>query len=229
MKNNFIEHLFLATFFLLYSASSISAQEFEEPSREDLNPQVIAQITTMTERYSKHRKKTTDIYKAHGYDSKQMLDNETLIYEDDLKNRAIAKKVFKKHGYPGISMVGKEKSHEFWVIVQNCNMDVDFQLAVLKVTDKLIYRGEADAHDYAYLSDRVRINLGQKQIYGTQVEFNKAKNSYEPFELNKPEEVDARRQELNLESMAKYIDKMNKKYEGTLKRKPRTRRYIKKP
>ncbi len=229
MKNNFIQPFFLAAFFLFCIVSPVSAQEVEERSREDLNPQVIAEITTMTTRYSKHRKKTTDIYKKHGYESKQMIDNESLIYNDDLVNRAKAKKIFNKYGYPTISMVGKEKAHEFWVIVQNCNMDVDFQLAVLKVTDKLIHTGEADAHDYAYLSDRVRINLGQKQIYGTQVEFNKAKNSYEPFELNNPKEVDKRRKELNLESMAEYIKKMNKKYEGTLKRKPRTRRYIKKP
>jgi len=227
MKNKLIPFTLLVALLLL--GSPLFAQEEGEESTADRIPEVINQITEMTERYNLHRKKTSDIYKKYGYDSKQMIANETLIYEDDLQNRAIAKAIFKKYGYPTFKMVGKEKAHEYWVIVQNCNMDVDFQLDVLKVTDKLIRINQVDPHDHAYLSDRVRINLGQKQIYGTQVEFNQSKKTYEPFELNDPVKVDERRKELNLESMAAYIQKMNDKYEGTLKRKPKSRRYIKKP
>jgi hypothetical protein len=196
---------------------------------EDRNPRLMAEITEMTERYNKYRIKATLIYKEHGYDSKQMLENEQLIGQADEENRIAAKAIFEKYGYPSFKLVGKEKSHEYWIIVLNCDTDVDFQLAVLKIMDSLILKEDADANDYAYLSDRVRINLGMKQVYGTQLHFNESRQSYEPYELNMPEEVDKRRAELQLGTLADYIQVVNKKSEGTLKRNQESRRYVVKP
>ena len=228
MKKTFIYFLgFLLTFVGL--TDSAVAQQQERGRTDELNPQLIAQIDQLTKRHHSHRKQTSDVYKKYGFESRQMIELEELIREDDLQNRNAAKAIFEKYSYPTISMVGAEKAHEYWVIVQNCDMDVDFQLAVLKITDKLIHKGEADPKDHAYLSDRVRINLGMKQKYGTQVEYNESKKTYEPYEMDNPEDVDARRKEMNLEPMANYIKKRNQKYDGSIKRKSKSRRLVRKP
>ncbi|MFK7809249.1 MAG: DUF6624 domain-containing protein [Saprospiraceae bacterium] len=228
MKKTFIQLLLCTLAFISLSTNAFS-QEQERGRSEDFNPQLVTQIGELTKRHQSHRKLSSELFRKHGLESKKMTQNDELIREDDRGNRNAAKAIFEKHGYPTISTVGAEKSHEFWVIVQNCDMDVDFQLAVLKVTDKLIHKGEADPKDHAYLSDRVRINLGMKQMYGTQVAFNESKNTYEPYEMNKPEEVDARRKEMNLEPLATYIQKRNKKYDGSIKRKSKSRRLVRKP
>jgi hypothetical protein len=232
MKKELIRSLFFNVLLFISFPMVLSAQQKEvsdNDNLEDLNPQLMEKISELTEGYNKYRSKATLIYNEYGYDSKQMLENEQLMAQTDEENRIAAKAIFEEYGFPSFKLVGKEKSHEYWIIVLNCDADVDFQLAVLKVMDKLIQKDDADANDYAYLSDRVRINLGMKQVYGTQLRFNETSQSYEPYELNMPEEVDQRRAELKLITLANYIQIVNKKSEGTLKRKQESRRYVVKP
>jgi hypothetical protein len=232
MEKKLLRFIGFYVLLLICFPMTLSAQEQEVSVQEDLedrNPQLMAKIAKLTERHNKYRLKATLIYKEHGYDSKQMVENEQLIAQADAENQIAAKAIFEEYGYPSFKLVGKEKSHEFWTIVLNSDADVDFQLAVLKVMDRLIHKGDADANDYAYLSDRVRINLGMKQIYGTQLQYNETNQSYEPYELNMPEEVDKRRAELQMGTLADYIQTVKKKSEGTLKRKQESRRYVLKP
>lgn len=247
MKKELIQLTFLIITFFFCFPQMIQAQQIEKDEVEEgeevqqatskkktitarrMDAKVVEDIAIMTNLFNKHRSKTSQIYVEHGYDSEKMIENERRIAETDLKNRKIAKAIYKEHGYPTISMVGAEKAHEFWVVVQNCNFDTDFQLAVLKDMDRLILEDEADRRDYAYLSDRVRINLGMKQVYGTQLRYNEATKSYEPFELNNPTELEERRKEMNLEKMEVYVQTMNDNYQGTPKRKARSKRSLGKP
>jgi hypothetical protein len=68
----------------------------------------------------------------------------------------------------GYSLVGESGSSRFWAIVQHCDDDVPFQQKVLLLMKKEVDRKNASGRNYAYLKDRVLINLKQKQLYGTQ-------------------------------------------------------------
>ena len=62
--------------------------------------------------------------------------------------------------------------------------------------------GEADPVDFAYLTDRVRINAGRPQLYGTQLELVDGRRRPRPIE--RPDTVDRRREALGMRSLRAY-------------------------
>ena len=62
--------------------------------------------------------------------------------------------------------------------------------------------GDADPIDFAYLTDRVRINDGRPQLYGTQFELVDERRRPRPIE--NPETVDERREALGMRSLRAY-------------------------
>ncbi len=119
------------------------------------------------------------------------------------------KSYFKEYGYPTIDANGKKISHTFWLLVQHCDHDTDFQKAVLKAMKKELKDENVDKIDYAYLYDRVQVNIGKKQLYGTQVGYDE---NYKPYikKLKKPSTVNKRRKEIGLNTVEEYIEEIRK-------------------
>ncbi len=97
-------------------------------------------------------------------------DSAAKEYQKTIKsNFPLVKKIAAVYGFPGFDLVGKESSHNFWLLVQHSDFDVSFQKKMLKKMKKQVGKTNASGQDYAYLIDRVNLNEGKKQIYGTQV------------------------------------------------------------
>ena len=79
---------------------------------------------------------------------------------DGLHNHRI-KELIRSHGYPSQKTVGVEGMHKFWLLVQHQDKDVVLQKQCLKKCDFSL-------SDAAHLQDRVLLNEGKKQLYGTQ-------------------------------------------------------------
>jgi hypothetical protein len=88
--------------------------------------------------------------------------------EIDQRNTAGLKGVVDKHGWPGRSSVGDEGAHNAWLLAQHADRDRAFQKRCLKLMKDAVQKGEAAGKELAYLTDRVLVAEGQKQIYGTQ-------------------------------------------------------------
>ena len=84
----------------------------------------------------------------------------------DAKHTTRMKEIIAKHGWPGRSLVGEDGAHAAWLLVQHA--DVSFMAQCLPLMERAVSAGEAFAKDYAYLLDRVRMNQGKPQVYGTQ-------------------------------------------------------------
>jgi hypothetical protein len=63
-------------------------------------------------------------------------------------------------------------------------------------------RGEASPAQLAYLEDRLRVNAGQAQLYGTQFRYTGGKLTPHPIE--DPCRLDERREHVGLEPFADY-------------------------
>lgn len=81
------------------------------------------------------------------------------------------KKIFRKYGFPGYDKVGESGSNHFWLMVQHADKYPDFQKKILKRMDIEVKKGNANPRNYAYLFDRVQVNAGKKQMFGTQVDY----------------------------------------------------------
>jgi hypothetical protein len=55
-----------------------------------------------------------------------------------------------------------------WLLVQHADRDPDFQAHCLTLMEEAYGNREVRGEDLAYLTDRVRVNSGQPQVYGTQ-------------------------------------------------------------
>jgi len=102
-----------------------------------------------------------------------------------------------------ISEYGAEADNQAFLIVQHSE-DLDFQKQVLQRFERLAPLGEIAPDNMALLSDRIAVNEGQPQAYGSQFE---CKNGAQVLQtpLSDPEPVvDARRQEVGLPSLEAY-------------------------
>ncbi|MCU1236814.1 MAG: hypothetical protein JWP63_4781, partial [Candidatus Solibacter sp.] len=106
-----------------------------------------------------------------------------------------------KYGWPRISVVGREASHDYWLLLQH--QDLEVQQMVLPDLEKAAASGEASKSNFAYLWDRVQVRLGKPQRWGTQVSCKQGKVVLDAIE--DPERLDQRRKELNLMPIEKYL------------------------
>ena len=70
--------------------------------------------------------------------------------------------------------------------------------------DKEVKRKRANPSDFAYLTDRVNINLGEPQVYGTQLGYDENKTAFAK-NLKDPKNVNKRRKSMGLEPLEDYL------------------------
>lgn len=119
-------------------------------------------------------------------------------------NTTRAKEILRESGFPGYNKVSKNSSSNFWLIVQHSDHDLNFQKEVLSILENEVEMGNASIFDYAYLKDRVRVNEGLPQIYGTQVYYDSLDNPH-PKPLENPEDVNTLRMSIGLEPLEQYL------------------------
>ncbi len=105
----------------------------------------------------------------------------------DEANTKWLKSIVEKHGWPTISLVGKDGAKAAWLLVQHADADAKFQRRCLDLMLKLP-KGEVSQSDLAYLTDRVLLSEGKKQIYGTQ--FLSIEGKWQPRPIEDVENVD---------------------------------------
>lgn len=78
------------------------------------------------------------------------------------------RRIIKQYGWPTFTMVGKNAAHAAWLLAQHADHAPRFQAYCLFLLEKAVKAQEADSSDLAYLTDRVLVNAGKSQVYGTQ-------------------------------------------------------------
>jgi hypothetical protein len=127
------------------------------------------------------------------------------IEEEHLRAARLAE-IVAHQGWPGTSVVGEDGSSAAWLIVQHADHDVDFQERALVLLNSAVARGEARASDAALLTDRVCVNRGRPQVYGSQ--FSGHGDSYDPRPIADPDTLEERRASVGLEPFAAYERRM---------------------
>src|SRR3972149_4787486 len=125
--------------------------------------------------------------------------------QNDKKNTLKIKEIIKKFGWPTINLVGKKASHNAWLLVQHADHDIKFQKKCLKLMENIykINPNLINKTNIAYLKDRVLVNEGNKQLFGTQFYTNK-KGIFGPRPIKDIKNLDKRRKEYNLPPFSEY-------------------------
>ena len=95
------------------------------------------------------------------------MDKRGPINESNLK---MLEEIVNEMGWPTYSLVGFEFSSSAFLVVQHAD-DVQLQKYYLKMIRKAVQGHDFSKQSLAYLTDRIRIKQGKKQLYGTQMEY----------------------------------------------------------
>jgi hypothetical protein len=140
---------------------------------------------------------------------KKMTSEEWNYFKDSVfttHQKRIAE-IFKICGFVGYDLAGKEGSDNFWLMVQHSDHIPEFQRKVLMEMKNEVDRKNATPMYYAYLLDRVNINTGKEQVYGTQFDYNEFGQAF-PKNISDTTGIDKRRESVGLDPMIKRMNEM---------------------
>ncbi len=123
----------------------------------------------------------------------------------DEENRNKLKGIFAKYGFPTKKMVGNDAMNGVFLMIQHSDNDKVWQKSQLPNIELAVKKGDMDGQSYAYLYDRIKINSGEKQLYGTQ--FSKVDPVNKMAELAATEDLenlDRRRMEIGMMPIETY-------------------------
>lgn len=109
-------------------------------------------------------------------------------------------------GWPLRSSVGDDAARAAWLLAQHAGEAYrDFQASLVPVLAQAVSAGEANPEHFAALVDRVELQAGRLQIYGTHLEL--CGESWVALRgVADSDDVDARRTQLGLKRWADYLD-----------------------
>lgn len=115
------------------------------------------------------------------------------------------RQIIAEHGWPGVDLVGEDAAGHAWLLAQHADGQLDFQRLALDLLARAVKAGDASPRHLAYLTDRVRMNEGREQLYGTQMAGTENGRPY-PWPIQAPDQVDQRRSAVGLEPLDDYIN-----------------------
>ena len=130
------------------------------------------------------------------------------IMRIDKSNTKKAQEIVKQYGWPTFNLIGKKASNAFWLIIQHADLDIKFQEECLKLLKQAVKNKQAFPQNEAYLTDRVLVNRGKKQKFGTQ--FIRKDNRLVPKPIFNKNNVNKRRKLYNLGTLEENIRKTNR-------------------
>lgn len=151
----------------------------------------------------------SDIYKDMGGKGKYLPKVRQMMSNIDKRNASIVTQIIDKYGWLGKDDIGEDANETLFLCIQHCQ-DSLIQHKYLPIIKEAVSKGSAEPWHFAFLTDRVRMNGGQPQIYGTQT--IKANGRTYPVPLQDPYTVDDLRQEIGLEPLDDYMQGFGERF-----------------
>lgn len=130
-----------------------------------------------------------------------------LPFNRDYDRATRLQEIVAESGWPTHARVGEDGGTAAWLVAQHADFDVELQARALGLMRRAADEGEADVTEVAYLADRVAVNGGVPQTYGTQVRCRDGRPA-PATPLRSPDQVDALRLRVGMESLATYYDEL---------------------
>ena len=114
--------------------------------------------------------------------------------------------------WPGWRLVGRDGAEAAWLVAQSAIDDVGLERRCLEALEVAVACGDADPVHLAYLADRVRMNDGRDQLYGSQFVIGRD-GALEPWPVDDPTAVEERRARLGLPPFSVHAAAMRERWE----------------
>ncbi len=105
---------------------------------------------------------------------------------------------------PTTQQVGRRGMSAIWLVLQHA--DNYHRKKYLDHLKAAAARGDLRKSQMALMEDRILMEDGKPQIYGSQITEDRETGEWIIYELANPETVDARRAQVGLEPLSDYVD-----------------------
>lgn len=140
---------------------------------------------------------------VQGYSTDPRLAEWATVRQVDANNTTWLADLIATIGWPLLSRVGDEAATAAWLIAQHADDAPELQLIFHQQMTAATTLGESSPRLLAYLEDRIRINAGRPQLYGTQFVSDDA-GELRPQPVDDPDALDERRNAVGLEPFEDY-------------------------
>ncbi|MBS1981770.1 MAG: hypothetical protein JST74_11415 [Bacteroidetes bacterium] len=141
------------------------------------------------------RQKVMPTINKYGYKSKQMDSLNSLILNFDSLALGRTINIIEKYGWLGKSKIGHIGNQTLFLNIQHAN-DKNVREKYYPMLEKSAKTGESNLSDMATMKDRILVENGQQQIYGTQRDIE---GKY--FPINDIKGLNKRRRQVGLEKL----------------------------
>lgn len=170
-----------------------------------LNKNLITELDSIYIKDQRYRKQLNELEKKYGQESAEVKDLWKTISLYDSLNLISIKAMIEKYGWLGNDIVGSKGSSTIFLVIQHA--DLDTQLKYLPLFREAVRNNKASNGNLCLLEDRVALQQGKSQIYGTQLIFEAGKWKLAPIVDEK--NVNIRRIEAGLEPLEIYAKRFN--------------------
>lgn len=118
-------------------------------------------------------------------------------------------------GWLGSDLIGQKANQALFLVIQHGDAKPEIQAQYLPLMRDAVQEGKANSWELAMLEDRVRVNHGQPQIYGSQIGWKDGKPYMQPIEDE--EHVNERRAAVRLEPLEKYAERFDLQWSPPVK------------
>jgi hypothetical protein len=139
------------------------------------------------------------------------------------RHNARIRAILETYGWPGRSLVGEDGCRAAGFVVQHAILDSELQRRGVELLTEAVEKHEAESPMLAFLTDRVCMQEGKPQIYGTQYIGAKS-GGVEPWPIANSETVDERRRAVGLPPLAENTARLNTQHHQEVTKKQRSLR-----
>ena len=124
--------------------------------------------------------------------------------KEDHRNQELVISIIEKCGMPTLKEVGHRQMDAIWLGLQHSTKEI--RRKYFPQIEKAVKNGDLSKQQYALMKDRILMDEGKPQIYGSQIENGKL------YKLENPETVNERRKEMGMEPIEDYLKNFNIKF-----------------
>ena len=210
MKKSLLTTFLALTIGLVYSCKN-NPKNSSELEKGDLTVRGLDSISNILEIVyvddQDLRQDYQQIEQEYGWDSEQAKELWKKQEKLDSINLVKVTAILEKYGWLGIDEIGQDANSALFLVIQHS--DLNTQLEYLPILEKATKNGKASKIDYAMLKDRVLMTQGEKQIYGTQLNWDSEMEEYYVASMIEPEKINERRASVGLGTIEEYIEYWN--------------------
>jgi hypothetical protein len=167
------------------------------------NMPLVKQLDSIYRDDQSDRLKLDSVNKKFGYNSKEMDALQYSMGQKDSINVIKVKAILDNYGWLGANEVGRRGNLCLFIVIQHA--DQEDQKKYLPMMREAVKGGKAEPANLALLEDRVALEDGKKQIYGSQIAMDTKTSKYYINPIEDESNVNNRRAAVGLEPLEYYV------------------------